>query len=61
MMLCYIALIGVFHSISLKHLERYAGEAAFRWNKKAKDCLARMSWLIRNGNGRRLPYAVLTA
>lgn len=54
------AVVGVFHVVSPKHLGRYAGEAAFRWNRKKTSCLDRMAALIRNGDGRVLPYDVLT-
>jgi transposase-like protein len=54
------AVTGVFHSISVKHLGRYTGEAAFRWNRKAGSCLDRMARMIRNGEGRLLTYAFLT-
>lgn len=55
------AVIGVFHAISVKHLGRYAGEAAFRWNRKTDDSLSRMARLVRNGDGRMLSYSFLTA
>ena len=55
------AVVGVFHFVSPKHLGRYAGEAAFRWNRKKTSCLDRMVSLIRNGEGRVLPYDFLTA
>ena len=29
--------IGVFHSISVKHLGRYASEASHRWNHRTRD------------------------
>ena len=45
------AVIGVFHAISVKHLGRYTGEAAFRWNRRTDDCLTRMARLVRNGEG----------
>ncbi|MCM8738524.1 IS1595 family transposase [Azospirillum sp. A1-3] len=54
------AVVGVFHFVSPKHLGRYAGEAAFRWNRKAEACLERMARLVRNGVGRTLPYGFLT-
>lgn len=54
------AVVGVFHFVSPKHLGRYAGEAAFRWNRKADACLERMVLLVRNGVGRTLPYGFLT-
>lgn len=53
------ATVGVFHSISRKHLDRYALEMAFRWNHKVETCLVRMQRLLRNGVGRTLPYHVL--
>ena len=55
------AVVGVFHFVSPTHLGRYAGEAAFRWNRKADASLARMARLVRNGDGRTLPYGFLTA
>lgn len=54
------AVVGVFHFVSPKHLGRYAGEAAFRWNQKSASCLQRMAALIRNGEGRTLSYGLLT-
>ena len=54
------AVTGVFHSISVKHLGRYTGEATFRWNRETDSCLDRMTRMIRNGEGRLLPYAFLT-
>ncbi len=55
------AVIGVWHQISVKHLGRYASETTFRWNHKAAACLGRMEQMVRNGEGRLLPYAFLTA
>jgi len=54
------AVVGVWRQISTTHLGRYAGEAAFRWNRKADACLDRMALLVRNGGGRTLPYGFLT-
>lgn len=54
------AVVGVFHFASPKHLGRYAGEAAFRWNRKADACLERIALLVRNSVGRTLPYGFLT-
>jgi transposase-like protein len=31
------ALVGVFHFISKKHMQRYVDEAAFRWNQRVPD------------------------
>lgn len=55
------AVVGVWHQISVKHLGRYASETAFRWNRKAEACLPRMARMVRNGEGRLLPYDLLTA
>ena len=55
------AVIGVFHAISVKHLGRYTGEAAFRWNRRTDDGLTCMARLVRNGEGRMLSYGFLTA
>lgn len=54
------AVVGVWHQISTKHLGLYAGEVAYRWNRKADACLERMALLVRNGVGRTLPYGFLT-
>lgn len=54
------AVVGVFHFVSPKHLGRYAGEAAFRWNRRMTSCLDRMAFPVRNGAGRLLPYGFLT-
>lgn len=55
------AVIGVWHQISVKHLDRYTSEVTFRWNRNADDCLDRMAAIVRNGEGRLLSYAFLTA
>jgi hypothetical protein len=55
------AVVGVFHSISVKHLGRYASEASHRWNHRAMDVMDRLSGMVRNGAGRVLSYAFLTA
>jgi transposase-like protein len=49
------AVVGVFHWISPKHLDRYAAEAAFHWNAKKTGPLARLAALVENGAGRILP------
>ena len=53
------AIWGVFHSVSPKHLGRYASECAFRWNRKADLCLARMAEIVRSGIGRSLRFDAL--
>lgn len=53
------AVVGVWHRISSKHLDRYATETAFRVTRRAQTCLERMVGLVRNGEGRVLPYRTL--
>jgi hypothetical protein len=47
------AINGVWHWISIKHLDRYCTETAFRWNHRGHDgclaamvtgCVGRVSW-----------------
>lgn len=54
-------MIGVFHSVSVKHLVRYTGEATFRWNREADAYFDREAQIVRNGEGRLLSHAFLTA
>jgi hypothetical protein len=55
------AVTGVFHFISRKHLGRYACEASHRWNHRTMDVMGRLAGMVRNGDGRVLSYAFLTA
>lgn len=50
------AIWGVFHSVSPKHIGRYASECAFRWNRKVDACLARMAEIVQSGIGRSLSF-----
>ena len=54
------SIIGAFHHISPKHLDRYLDELEFRFNKRQNRYLFRdtMRILLRLGN---LPYQTLTA
>ena len=52
------AINGVWHWISIKHLDRSCTETAFRWNHRDHD--ARRSTLL-GGNVGRVPWKVLTA
>lgn len=48
-----------FHSVSEKHLQRYADEFDFRWNTRQSqgfDDSARAEVALRNINGKRLTY-----
>jgi hypothetical protein len=50
------AVVGVYHHLSPKHLERYAAETAFRWNTRAAHVLDRMRRLITGSAGLRLTF-----
>lgn len=49
-------LIGTFHCVSRKHLHRYVGEFAFRYNQRKVDDGARTLAAIRGAEGKRLTY-----
>lgn len=49
-------LYGTFHSVSKKHLHRYAGEFGFRWNHRKDNDGERTQAAIRNAVGKRLLY-----
>ena len=53
-------IVGTFHNVSRKHLHRYVSEFEFRWNSRMVDDGARLQWLIRNSEGRRLTHAMQT-
>lgn len=50
---------GVYHNWSPKHTRRYVAEFAGRHNVRPLDTEDQMSAIIRNGEGKRLPYAEL--
>jgi transposase-like protein len=53
-------IVGSYHRLSYKHLQRYLGEFEFRWNnRKELDMFSHI--LIRAGKTSPLPYALLTA
>ena len=53
--------VGVYHSMSRKHLHRYAAEFAGRHNARPLDALTRIRQLMAGANGKRLRYADLIA
>jgi transposase-like protein len=55
------AVVGVYHYVSGKHVDRYAVESTFRWNRRDLGPLARLTSLVANGAGRVLPYRALIA
>ena len=54
-------LVGVFHKVSPKHLDRYVGEFAGRHNIRELDTSAQMARLARGMVGKRLRYYILIA
>jgi len=52
------AIVGVWHKVSAKHVSRYAGEVAFRWNRRQSAFLPRLSEMMRAEG--RLTFAALT-
>jgi hypothetical protein len=52
------AISGVWHRISIKHLDRYCTETAFRWNHRRHD--GRLA-ALHGGNTGRLPWKELVA
>ncbi len=49
-------MMGIFHSVSKKHLHRYLDEFAFRWNHRFVDDGARTAAAIKAADGKRLLY-----
>ena len=54
---------GTWHHVSVKHLHRYANEAAMRLNEGNVriDTLDRMQSLVRNAGGKRIKYSELVS
>jgi transposase-like protein len=48
--------VGAFHSVSKRHLWRYAGEFEFRWNSRHTNDYYRMAAAIAQAGGKRLQY-----
>ncbi|HRQ76939.1 MAG TPA: IS1595 family transposase [Phycisphaerales bacterium] len=49
-------IIGIYHNVSRKHLQRYLDEAEFRYNHRKLEDGDRVIAAIRGGDGRRLAY-----
>lgn len=53
--------MGVFHTMSPKHLQRYVDEFAARHNIRDLDTIDQMRHVARQMNAKRLPYRTLKA
>jgi transposase-like protein len=54
-------IIGIYHQVSYKHLNKYCGEFAFRYNTRKLSEATRFDLSLAQSVGRRLKYARLTS
>lgn len=50
------AIMGAFHHVSKKHMQRYLEEFDFRWNRRKQTAGERMVAGIKGSEGKRLMY-----
>ena len=55
------SIIGIYHHASDKHIDRYLGVFAWRWNRRTMKEGERMNKLLHSTQNRRLTYAELIA
>jgi transposase-like protein len=55
------AIVGIYHAVSPKHLDRYAEMAAFRYNTRGGPEDTRVNLLLARADARRLSYKMLIA
>jgi len=55
------AIVGIYHGVSRRHLDRYAAMAEFRYNTRGGPEDARVNLLLARTDGRRLSYKALIA
>lgn len=54
-------IVGIYHNVSPKHLQRYVDELSYRFNHRQDGEEQRVNRLLAMTSGRRLTYAGLTA
>ncbi|MCY3801385.1 MAG: IS1595 family transposase [Chloroflexi bacterium] len=52
-------LVGTYHKVSVKHLDRYVDEFSGRHNQRPLDTIEQMAAIARGGTGKRLTYEEL--
>jgi transposase-like protein len=50
------AIMGTFHSVSARHMDRYLNEFSFRWNNRELADGALLIRIVRGSEGMRLTY-----
>lgn len=55
------SVMGTFHKVSKKHLQRYADEIAFKWNGRKVGASQRADEAVRLAGAKRLSYKTLVA
>lgn len=54
-------IVGIYHSVSYKHLNRYCDEFSFRYNSRKVTDVQRFHFSVTRAEGKRLKYNDLTA
>ena len=54
------AIMGVYHNVSRKHLDKYVAEFVARQNMRAMDTIEQMKTIVLRFEGQRLRYCDLT-
>lgn len=54
-------IVGIYHSVSYKHLDRYCDEFSFRYNSRKVTDAQRFHFSVTKAEGKRLRYCELTA
>ena len=54
-------IIGIYHHVSPKHLDRYVTDFSYRYNRREMGESARVNDLLANVSGKRLTYKMLIA